>query len=169
MKNYPRIHSLSTVGLIHHQKNDYLFHHTRTDFMGDSGSGKSIIADLLQLIFVGSTAFKSATATLRDKRDPDGLVLTTPGKGTNIGYAFLNIESAKEQYITIGAYFESTNKGTKPFIVQSSTEIENGKLVSMHIPLKASDFKDGDDIYDLDELNDVFDQRLEKTTKLSTR
>ncbi len=159
MKNYPRIHSLSTVGLIHHQENDYLFHHTRTDFMGDSASGKSIIADLLQLIFVGSTAFKSATATLKDKRDPDGLVLITPGKGTNIGYAFLNIESAEEQYITIGAYFESTNKGTKPFIIQSSTEIENGKLVPMHTPLKASDFNDGEDVYDLDELIDVFDEK----------
>ena len=159
MKNYPRIHSLSTVGLIHHQENDYLFHHTRTDFMGDSGSGKSIIADLLQLIFVGSTAFKSATATLKDKRDPDGLVLTTPGKGTNIGYAILNIEREKEQYFAIGAYFESTNKVTKPFIVQSSTEIENGKLVPMVMPLKASDFKDGDDVYDLDELIDVFDER----------
>ncbi len=127
--------------------------------MGDSASGKSIIADLLQLIFVGSTAFKSATATLKDKRDPDGLVLTTPGKGTNVGYAFLNIESAEEQYITIGAYFESTNKGTKPFIIQSSTEIENGKLVPMHTPLKASDFKDGEDVYDLDELIDVFDEK----------
>lgn len=159
MKNYPRIHSLSTVGLIHHQENDYLFHHTRTDFMGDSGSGKSIIADLLQLIFIGSTAFKSATATIKEKRDPDGLVLTTSGKGTNIGYAFLNIESAQEQYITIGAYFESTNKGTKPFIIQSSTEIENGKLVPMDIPLKASDFKDGNDVYDMDELIDVFDEK----------
>jgi len=159
MKNYPRIHSLSTVGLIHHQENDYLFHHTRTDFMGDSGSGKSIIADLLQLIFIGSTAFKSATATLKEKRDPDGLVLTTLGKGTNIGYAFLNIESAQEQYITIGAYFESTNKGTKPFIIQSSTEIENGKLVPMDLPLKASDFKDGNEVYDLDELIDVFDEK----------
>ena len=69
MKNYPRIHSLSTIGLIHHQENDYEFHPTRTDFMGDSASGKSIIADLLQLIFVGSTAFKSATATLKERRD----------------------------------------------------------------------------------------------------
>lgn len=50
MKNYPRIYSLSTLGLIHHYENDYLFHNMRTDFVGDSGSGKSIIADLLQLI-----------------------------------------------------------------------------------------------------------------------
>lgn len=49
MKNYPRIYSLSTLGLIHHYENDYLFHNMRTDFVGDSGSGKSIIADLLQL------------------------------------------------------------------------------------------------------------------------
>ena len=45
MKNYPRIYSLSTLGLIHHYENDYLFHNMRTDFVGDSGSGKSIIAD----------------------------------------------------------------------------------------------------------------------------
>ncbi len=57
MKNYPRIYSLSTLGLIHHYENDYLFHNMRTDFVGDSGSGKSIIADLLQLIFVASEMF----------------------------------------------------------------------------------------------------------------
>ena len=54
MKKYPRIYSLSTIGIIHHQKNDYIFHPYCTDFIGDSDSGKSIIADLLQLIFVGS-------------------------------------------------------------------------------------------------------------------
>ena len=55
MKKYPRIYSLSTIGIIHHQKNDYIFHPYCTDFIGDSDSGKSIIADLLQLIFVGSS------------------------------------------------------------------------------------------------------------------
>lgn len=67
MKNYPRIYSLSTLGLIHHYENDYLFHNMRTDFVGDSGSGKSIIADLLQLIFVGSEMFESATRTMDEK------------------------------------------------------------------------------------------------------
>lgn len=159
MKKYPRLYSLSTIGIIHHQENDYLLHPARTDFIGDSGSGKSIVADLLQLIFVGSSAFKSATATLKEKRDPDGLVLTTPGKGINIAYAFLNIEIADEQYITIGAYFESTNKHTKPFIIQSSTEIEDGKLVSMPVPLKATDFKNGNDIYYLEELEEIMDEK----------
>ena len=41
MKKYPRIYSLSTIGIIHHQKNDYIFHPYCTDFIGDSDSGKS--------------------------------------------------------------------------------------------------------------------------------
>ena len=36
MKKYPRIYSLSTIGIIHHQKNDYIFHPYCTDFIGDS-------------------------------------------------------------------------------------------------------------------------------------
>ncbi len=159
MKSYPRIYSLSTIGLIHHHEIDYEFHPARTDFMGDSASGKSIIADLLQLIFVGSTTFRSATATLKERRDPDGLVINTSGKGTNIAYAFLNIQTASEQFIVIGTYFESTSKNTKPFIIQSSTEIENEKLTPMYIPLKAIDFKKGNTILDLDELTDAMEEK----------
>jgi hypothetical protein len=159
MKKYPRLYSLSTIGIIHHHENDYLFHSGRTDFMGDSGSGKSIIADLLQLIFVGSSAYKSATGSLEERRNPDGLVLTTLGKGINIAYAFLNIEISDEQYVTIGAYFESTSKHTKPFIIQSSTDIENGRLVPMPIPLKVTDFKDDNAIRDLEELEEAMDEK----------
>ena len=68
MKKYPRIYSLSTIGIIHHQKNDYIFHPYCTDFIGDSDSGKSIIADLLQLIFVGSSVFRSATIPVKARR-----------------------------------------------------------------------------------------------------
>lgn len=159
MKKYPRIHSLSTLGIIHHHENDYPFHALRTDFMGDSASGKSIIADLLQLIFVGSGAFKSPTATVSEKRDPDGLVLTTPGKGSNIAYAFLNIETADEKYIAIGTYIESNSKYTRPFIIQTSTQIENGEFVPMHIPLRACDLKNGDDICEPLELDDLMDEK----------
>ncbi len=159
MKNYPRLHSLSTLGLIHHQECDYIFHPSRTDFMGDSASGKSIVADLLQLIFVGSTVFKSSTSTIKEPRDPDGLVLKTSGKGTDIAYAFINIEMADEQFITIGAYLESVNKYTKPFIIQSSIEIENDILVPMSIPLQAADLKNGDDVFALDELQEIMDNR----------
>lgn len=90
MKKYPRIYSLSTIGIIHHQKNDYIFHPYCTDFIGDSDSGKSIIADLLQLIFVGSSVFRSATIPVKDRREPDGLVLRSPGKSLDYGYAFVN-------------------------------------------------------------------------------
>ena len=52
-KKFPRIYSLSTVGIRNHYNSDYRFHPFRTDFAGDSGVGKSIIADVLQLILVG--------------------------------------------------------------------------------------------------------------------
>src|SRR4051812_30676588 len=100
MKNYPRIKSLSTLGIIHHQNFDYDFHPIRTDFIGDSGSGKSMIGDLLQLIFVGSEAFESATQS-NDERTVDGMVLRSPNRGTDAGYAILNIEVAECSYITI--------------------------------------------------------------------
>ena len=122
MKNNPRIYSLSTLGLIHHYENDYLFHNMRTDFVGDSGSGKSIIADLLQLIFVGSEMFESATRTMDEKRELDGLVLRTPHKGIDIGYTFLNIEIQSRHYIVIGCYLESNSKRTNPFIIQGSSD-----------------------------------------------
>ena len=99
MKKYPRIYSLSTIGIIHHQKNDYIFHPYCTDFIGDSDSGKSIIADLLQLIFVGSSVFRSATIPVKDRREPDGLVLRSPGKSLDYGYAFVNIEIANGQFV----------------------------------------------------------------------
>lgn len=40
-KKFPRIYSLSTVGIRNHYNSDYRFHPFRTDFAGDSGVGKS--------------------------------------------------------------------------------------------------------------------------------
>jgi len=111
MKQYPRIYSLSTVGLIHHQEFDYLFHPFRTDFVGESGSGKSMIADLIQLIFVGSDAFESATKAT-GKREPDGMVLTQGGNIKVTGYAFLNIEMKPGKYIVVGCCIETGNRNT---------------------------------------------------------
>jgi DNA repair protein SbcC/Rad50 len=56
-KKFPRIYSLSTVGIRNHYNSDYRFHPFRTDFAGDSGVGKSIIADVLQLILVGEREY----------------------------------------------------------------------------------------------------------------
>lgn len=159
MKKYPRIYSLSTVGIIHHQENDYIFHPFRTDFIGDSGSGKSIIADLLQLIFVGSFAFRSATIPVKDKREPDGLVLRSPGKSLDYGYALVNIEIANGQFITVGAYLESTSKATRPFIVQAGLTIEQDEFAPMSKPLYAIDFQDGKYIIPLDEIIEYMEEK----------
>lgn len=159
MKKYPRIYSLSTVGIIHHHNNDYIFHPTRTDFIGDSGSGKSIIADLLQLIFVGSSVFKSATVTVKDKREPDGLVLRSPGKSTDYGYAFVNLEVNDGKFITVGAYLESNSKTTRPFIIQASLSIEQEKISPMLKPLYASDFQNEEYIFPLDEMYEMMEDR----------
>lgn len=159
MKKYPRIYSLSTVGIIHHQENDYIFHPFRTDFIGDSGSGKSIIADLLQLIFVGSSAFRSATIPVKDKREPDGLVLRSPGKSLDYGYAFVNIEIANGQFITVGAYLESTSKATRPFIVQAGLAIEQDEFAPMSKPLYAIDFQNGEYIIPLDEIIEYMEEK----------
>ena len=159
MKKYPRIYSLSTVGIIHHQENDYIFHPARTDFIGDSGSGKSIIADLLQLIFVGASAFRSATIPVQGKREPDGLVLRSPGKSLDYGYAFVNIEVADGQFITAGAYLESTSKATHPFVVQAGLAIEQGEFTPMTKPLYAADFQDDECIIPLEDIIEYMEEK----------
>ncbi len=52
MKKKSLIHSIGTVGIRKHFNQDYLFHFLRTDFVGGNGIGKSIIANLIQLIFI---------------------------------------------------------------------------------------------------------------------
>lgn len=116
--NFPRIYSLSTIGIKQHFNADYLFHPYRTDFSGESGSGKSMIADMIQLILVGSSEFKSATDGNKD-RDVKGMLLGTKGKASSRGYIFLNIEVKSKQFIVIGAYIESTSNSAEMFIIQN--------------------------------------------------
>lgn len=138
MKDYPRIHSLSTVGLIYHQDSDYKFQELRTDFIGDSGCGKSIIADLLQLILVGSDRFEAATQSMdknKKERKPNGLVLDS------LGYAFINVEMQENKYIVVGVIIEKTNTSTKAFIIQESNDFsKTAKLVPLNKPIKSIDF-----------------------------
>jgi len=151
MKQYPRISRLSTVGLRQHQGFDYEFHPFRTDFIGESGCGKSMIADLLQLIFVGSEQFASATEALGGKRLPDGMVLKSRDKrGTEIGYAFLTIEVAAEQYIILGTYIESATKTTTAFVIQGGFDEE--EMNPLPQKLSFQDLLKEDRILPLDEL-----------------
>lgn len=156
MKEFPRLYSLSTLGLIHHQEFDYRFHPLRTDFMGDSGTGKSMISDLLQLIFVGSGAFESATKGT-DERKPTGMVLQQTGRGADIGYAFLNIEIQKNQFLCLGVYIESTSSHTESFIVQNGYDFS--QLTSFGEPLTTADFLKNEEILPLDTLKEHLEEQ----------
>jgi hypothetical protein len=151
MKQYPRIHSLSTIGLRHHQHFDYNFHPFRTDFVGDSGCGKSMIADLLQLIFVGSEAFKSPTQST-DKRLPGGMVLPiSQNRRAGSGYAFLNVALVENKYIAIGIYLEQTNDSVQHYVIQAG--YSDTELFPFNQPLTAADFLAGEQVLSRDDFS----------------
>ncbi len=162
MKKYPRIYSLSTLGLRHHQAFDYRFHPFRTDFVGDSGCGKSMIADLLQLILVGSDVFSSPTQST-GPRDPSGMVLPHSGGGSGIGYAFLNLEVAHKQYVVIGIYLEDSSNTVKHFIIQAG--YGEDRLYPFSVALSIADVMKGNRIPLPDELDAIIqDMELVRTT-----
>jgi hypothetical protein len=149
MKQFPRIHSLATLGIRQHQNFDYNFHGFRTDFIGDSGSGKSMIADLLQIVFTGSEAFHSGTDGL-EKRDAEGMILKTAGNGTDMAYVLVNVEIDNNQFLVIGAYLETISKHTKSFVLQRSFSEE--ELIALNNPISFLDLLVNDEIPTLDML-----------------
>lgn len=158
MKEYPRIHDLCTVGLIHHQDCEYRIHPFRTDFVGDSGCGKSMIADFMQLIFVGAGTFSSATAGT-GPREANTMVLESPGKGTDFGYVYLNVEVDRGKYLTVGTYIERNGSGSRSFLVQAGYDwSEEERLKPFEEPLSKSEIMDGDDMLPLED----FQARLEQ-------
>jgi len=131
MIKYPRIYSFSTVGIIMHFNQDYLLHPIRTDFTGKNGIGKSLIADLFQILFIsdkkkiafGTESFKNNTRLLH----------TLPYK-TSDAYIFINIEVEKDNFITLGVNIP--NKKSRP-------------LKSFWVLNKAHGINDNDDLKDL--------------------
>ena len=123
MKNYPIIRRLSTLGIVHHQGFDYDFNPFRTDFVGEGGAGKSMISDILQLICVGVSAFHSPTKST-GMREPKTMVLRTNGKGTDMAYAFINVEIEKNKFIVIGIYIESSGTSNM-FIIQEGNNFDD--------------------------------------------
>lgn len=138
MKNI-NIYSLSTVGIRQHFHQDYLLHEDRTDFTGSNGSGKSIIADLLQIIFVANKKYiKFGTEGLdKDKRN----IETLPYK-QNEAYSFLNIRVEKNRYIAIGVCVSSkTRVPIKPFLITNNTNLDlKIEENSFSTPLRFNDF-----------------------------
>lgn len=142
MKQFPRIHSLGTINIIHHQEFFYKLHPFRTDFVGESGAGKSIVTDLLQLILVGSTEYSSSTQG-KDDRPFYSLVLKNVDN-SDFGFAYINVEVAEQKYLVLGTYIELNGKQSQAFIVQKSLDFDEGLLQPLDAPLTVDDFeKDG--------------------------
>ncbi|MFD2916873.1 hypothetical protein [Psychroserpens luteus] len=99
MNKLPLIHSISTVGVIKHYNQDYLIHDIRTDFTGPNGIGKSLLADLLQILFIAERK-KIHFGTDSVKKE-HRQIHTIPYKTPN-AYFFLNIEVEHKTYITFG-------------------------------------------------------------------
>ncbi|MFP8894047.1 hypothetical protein [Chryseobacterium sp. EZn1] len=119
--SYPRIYSLSTVGILKHYIHDYLFHPTRTDFVGANGVGKSIIADLLQMIFVyDKDLIKFGTDGVKKE---ERQINTLPYK-TKCAYCFLNIGVNAGKFITIGIQINN-QKGKRiiPFVITKQADL----------------------------------------------
>ena len=141
MSSYPRIFSLSTVGIRQHNNADYLLHPIRTDFTGDNGLGKSVIADLMQLIFIPKRdMWKPGTEGVgKNDRRIEGIPLNKDY--VQYAYTFINIERYQGRYICIGAYIPKNSRlPVRPFIVQKSDDWEGKTLISFERPLKSWDF-----------------------------
>ncbi|MGB0256697.1 MAG: hypothetical protein ACPF9N_05630, partial [Flavobacteriaceae bacterium] len=109
MTNHPRIYSLSTVGVIMHYNQDYLLHPVRTDFTGRNGIGKSLIADLIQLVFI--TERKLIVFGTDSVKKKVREVHTLP-YNTSDAYVFMNIEVSPDQFVVIGVNIP--NKKSRP-------------------------------------------------------
>lgn len=119
---YPIIHSLSTVGILKHYNQDYLIHSQRTDFTGANGVGKSIVADLLQLIFINEKQYIQFGTEGYKKEDRQVIKLAYKCRDA---YAFLSIQLALDKFICIGICIPSaTNRPIKPFIITNSPNRE---------------------------------------------
>ncbi|WP_321516800.1 hypothetical protein [Marinifilum fragile] len=117
----PKIYSISTVGILKHFNQDYLIHPLRTDFTGRNGVGKSIIADLIQIILIcDEKNIKFGTDSFnKDKREIQKL----PYKNS-FAYAFLNIKVDEEKFLTLGVNIQSkTGKKIRPFLILAKPEL----------------------------------------------
>jgi hypothetical protein len=162
MKEFPRIKRLSTLGIVHHQNFDYEFSAFRTDFVGEGGAGKSMIADILQLICVGPKAFHSPTRST-GPRKPHTMVLKNEGRGTDMGYAFINIEKKENQYLVIGIYLESSGISNM-FIIQNDNNFNaDTELVPFSRLLGVDDFQKNNTILPVNELKEHIQDNLQLT------
>ncbi|NOU19711.1 MAG: hypothetical protein HOO91_19310 [Bacteroidales bacterium] len=157
-KKYPRIYSISTVGITRHNNTDLLVHPLRTDFTGQSGTGKSLIAaDIPQLILTAGKFYKSATSS-NDPREYNEL----PLKKLNSAYAFLNIEVQKGKFIVIGVMIKRSPKQLTPFIIQGQMGIDaerNPKFKPLDKIIRYKDFYEGEELLTPENFQRKFDKQ----------
>jgi len=162
-KKYPRIFSISTVGIRNHNNADYLIHPLRTDFTGESTTGKSLVgADLPQLILTAGNYYKSATP-------PKGGVQrefnTIPLPGLSFAYAFLNIEWKAKEFIVIGVQIKNSRKVLIPFIIQGEKYLgyepkETSAFKPLNRVIRFKDFLiDETEMPTIDNLKDYLDKQ----------
>lgn len=131
MSKLPLIHSISTVGIIKHYNQDYLLHPDRTDFTGDNGIGKSLMADLLQILFIADKSkIKFGTESFKE----DERQIHTIPYNSSDAYFFINIEKEAKQYLTFGVNI--SNASTSPIRIfrilnqPFNAEQEKGKTLA---------------------------------------
>ncbi|HEX8377677.1 MAG TPA: hypothetical protein VF602_07650 [Pedobacter sp.] len=156
-KFQPKIYSLSTLNIRQHFNCDYRFNDFRTDFSGESGSGKSLIADFIQLLLVGSRVFKSGTEGVSN-RDTSGLVLKNGGGKYGRGYIFINIEIQSRKYITLGGYLDTTSTQMQFFIIQAGYDFDE-TLLPMNDPVFYRDLLLDGQIETLENLEKRFSEK----------
>lgn len=157
-KKYPRIYSISTVGIRNHNNTDLLVHPLRTDFTGQSGTGKSLIAaDIPQLILTGGKYYKSATPS-NDPREYNEL----PLKKCAFAYAFMNIEIEKGKFIVIGVMIKRAPKQLTPFIIQGLMGLDaenNPKFKPLEKIIRFKDFIENEEMLKLENFQTKFDKQ----------
>jgi DNA repair protein SbcC/Rad50 len=160
MITYPRIFSISTVGIRQHYNQNYLLHPSRTDFVGPNGVGKSIIGNLLQIIYIANPQLIDLGKGLKEKRVIENL----PFGNNQEAYTFINIEVKTNSFLTVGACISKRGKLLiTPFIVSDNKESMNNifpynktKLVSWSNFTKTGNVQN-DTICKLDELYKAFE------------
>lgn len=157
-KKYPRIYSISTVGITRHNNTDLLVHPLRTDFTGQSGTGKSLIAaDIPQLILTAGKNYKSATSS-NDPREYNDL----PLKKLNSAYAFMNIEVQKGKFIVLGVMIKRSPKQLYPFIIQGQMGIDaerNPKFKPLDKIIRFKDFYENEELLTTENFQRKFDKQ----------
>ncbi|SHM74300.1 hypothetical protein [Chitinophaga sp. CF418] len=158
---YPYIYSLSTVGIIKHYIHDYHFHNKRTDIIGPNGVGKSVLADLLQLIFIfDPNIIRFGTDGVKEE---DRQIKTLPYK-LRYAYAFINIEVKQGYFLTLGVQINSQHgKALTPFLIASEADFEQRSddiLFGKEKLLYARDFIPTGAITGFDELSDHISEKF---------